>query len=160
MERHRAGILTVSDRCSSCQRKDESGEIIREFLLENGFEVVRYEIVPDEEKIIGDKLLEFSDRLNLDVVLTTGGTGLGPRDVTPEVTREVLEKEIPGIPEAMRRHGLKYTPHALLSRSVAGLRGKTLIINLPGSPRGVRESLEILKDILTHALEMIQGRGH
>ncbi len=153
----RAGILTVSDRGARGEREDRSGEILKDRLNKAGFEVVSYQIVPDEYEEILAILIDWCDREGLDLILTTGGTGLSPRDVTPEATRAALEKEIPGISEALRAYGLRFTPHAMLSRGLAGIRGKTLIINLPGSPRAVEESWEVLAPVLRHAIEKIRG---
>ncbi len=154
MKRIRIGILTMSDKGSRGERIDESGSLIKELITELG-DVVVYEIVPDEKELIKKKLVEYSEKV--DLILTTGGTGLSPRDVTPEATMEVIDRFIPGIGEAMRYEGLKKTPRAMLSRAVAGVRGKTLIINLPGSPRAVRENLEIILSVIPHAIEKIQG---
>jgi molybdenum cofactor synthesis domain-containing protein len=124
-----------------------------------GGEIVAYDLVADEKELLVEKLLEYTDEKKVDLVLTTGGTGLSPRDVTPEATLEVVEKVIPGISEAMRAKGLEHTPHAMLTRAVAGVRGRTLIINLPGSPQAVRENLEVVLPAIPHALEILQGRG-
>lgn len=148
------GILTMSDKGSRGERLDESGQVIKDMVKDLG-EVVLYEIIPDEKELIKKRLIEFSERV--DLLLTTGGTGLSPRDVTPEATLEVIEREIPGIPEAMRYEGLKKTPHAMLSRAVAGVRKDCLIINLPGSPKAVREALEVLLPAISHAVEKIKG---
>jgi len=155
----RVAVLTASDKGARGEREDRSAEVIKEMVAEIGGEVVAYDVVPDEKELLVEKLLEYADEKKVDLVLTTGGTGLSPRDVTPEATLEVVEKVIPGIPEAMRAKGLEYTPHAMLSRAVAGSRGKTLIINLPGSPRAVRENLEVVLPAIPHALEILQGRG-
>lgn len=155
----KVAILTASDKGSRGEREDLSAQVIREMLAPLGAEVVAYDIVPDEKEQLTAKMTEYADEKQVDLVLTTGGTGLTPRDVTPEATREVIDREIPGIPEAMRAAGLRHTPHAMLSRAVAGTRGKTLIINLPGSPRAVRENLEVVLPALPHALETLQGRG-
>lgn len=151
------GILTVSDKGSRGEREDLSGPEIRRLVAGLPAQVVVSEVVPDEEEQIARKLIEYADEKSLDLVLTTGGTGLSPRDVTPEATRRVLDREIPGIAEAMRTEGLKITPLAMLSRAVAGVRCRTLIINLPGSPGAVRENLAVLLPVLKHALEKIQG---
>ncbi|MBI4495779.1 MAG: MogA/MoaB family molybdenum cofactor biosynthesis protein [Deltaproteobacteria bacterium] len=151
------GILTISDKGSRGERVDTSGPEIERLLRDFPAQVKVYEIVPDEEELIARKLREYADERNLDLILTTGGTGLTPRDVTPEATRRVLDKEIPGIGEAMRAEGLKITPHAMLSRAAAGLRCRSLIINLPGSPRAVRENLQVVLPVLKHALEKIKG---
>lgn len=152
-----AGILTISDKGSRGEREDLSGPEIREAISLLPARVEAYEVVPDEEGIIAEKLIDYADRKRLDLILTTGGTGLSPRDVTPEATRKVLDKEIPGLPEAMRAEGLKITPLAILSRAAAGIRGCSLIINLPGSPRAVRENLAVILPVLKHALEKVQG---
>jgi molybdopterin adenylyltransferase len=151
------GILTLSDKGSRGEREDRSGLEIREALTSFPARVEAYEVIPDEAEIIVQKLLEWVDRKKLDLILTTGGTGLSPRDVTPEATRRVLDKEIPGIAEAMRAEGRPLTPMAMLSRAVAGIRCRTLIVNLPGSPMAVRENLAVLLPVLKHALEKIQG---
>ena len=155
------GILTVSDAGSRGEREDTSGDAIAERMAREGFNQVYREIVPDEKDEIAAKLRQWCDGGRVDLVLTTGGTGLGPRDVTPEATREVLDIEAPGIAEAIRIETLKNTPMAMLSRSVSGVRSGCLIVNLPGSPTGVRECLDVAVPALPHALEMIRGwRGH
>ena len=151
------GILTISDKGSRGEREDLSGPEIGRMMTSLGARVESSEIIPDEEETISQKLIEYADRRHLDLILTSGGTGLSPRDVTPEATRRILEKEIPGMAEAMRTAGMKITPMAMLSRAAAGIRGKSLIINLPGSPRAVRENLEVILPVLKHALEKIQG---
>jgi len=153
------GILTISDRGSRGEREDLSGPVIRELVSKVGGEVRQYDIVPDEKEIIAQRLKEWADVLRLDLVLTTGGTGLTPRDVTPEATREVIERPAPGFSEAMRQEGLKKTPLSMLSRGISGVRARTLIINLPGSPRGVRESLEVILPALPHAIETLRGEA-
>lgn len=152
------GILTSSDLGSRGQREDTSGPRIRELLTPLGFAVVRYEIVPDERAILEDRLRRWSDDDKLDMIVTTGGTGLTDRDVMPEATRAVIQREVPGIAEAMRMQSLKSTPMAMISRAVAGTRGRTLIINLPGSPRGVQECLEVLLPVIPHALDMLKAQ--
>jgi molybdenum cofactor synthesis domain-containing protein len=153
-------IITVSDRCFSEQQEDLSGPAIREALPETEFEVRDQTIVPDEEDMIAGELVRISDEVGCDVIFTTGGTGFGPRDVTPEATAAVCTRLIPGISEAMRSEGLAKTRKAMLSRGIAGIRGGTLIINLPGSPKAVRESLETILSVLPHAIEMMHGGGH
>jgi molybdenum cofactor synthesis domain-containing protein len=151
-------ILTVSDRCFRGETPDESGPLIHR-LLEAALDVgiVAEELVPDEEGRIRDILKRWCDELGIDLVLTTGGTGFSPRDVTPEATRAIIERETGGITEAMRAEGLRSTPHAMLSRAAAGIRGRTLIINLPGAPRAVEEGLRVIILALPHAVEIING---
>jgi len=156
----RAAILTVSDSCAQGKREDVSGQTIKDMLAENGFEICEKRIVADNHKTIADELKFLSDKAGLNLVLTTGGTGLGPRDVTPEATMSVCERMVPGLGEIMRTKGFKKAPNAILSRAVAGIRKNTLIINLPGSPKGVRESLEAILDVLPHAVNMMLGGGH
>jgi molybdopterin adenylyltransferase len=156
----KAAILTISDSCAQGKRTDTSGQAIKEMLDEAKFEVVETAIVPDDCRAISEALMDFSDQKGVEIVLTTGGTGLGPRDVTPEATTSVCERMAPGLSEILRSQGYKRAPNAVLSRGVAGLRKSTLIINLPGSPKAVRESLEIILDLLPHAVEMMHGGGH
>ena len=151
------GILTVSDKGSRGQRQDKSGEAIREMVEHLGSSVVKYEIVPDEADVISGRLTNWADGGEVDIILTTGGTGLSRRDVTPEATLSVIDKEVPGIAEAMRAKSLEKTPMAMLSRAVAGLRGQCLIVNLPGSPKAVEECLEIILPALPHAVEIAKG---
>ncbi|HOE79069.1 MAG TPA: MogA/MoaB family molybdenum cofactor biosynthesis protein [Smithellaceae bacterium] len=153
----RAGIITVSDKGSQGQREDLSGPAIAQVLAGAGFTVSITIIVPDDIGQIANALIEMSDRERLDLILTTGGTGLSPRDLTPEATLKVLDKEIPGMAEAMRYSGMMVTPHAMLSRAVAGVRGRSLIINLPGSPKGATENLAAVLPALAHAIGKIQG---
>ncbi|MCL0069630.1 MogA/MoaB family molybdenum cofactor biosynthesis protein, partial [Dehalococcoidia bacterium] len=148
-----AGIITVSDKGSRGERKDESGAVIRDLLSGIGAQVSRYEIVPDERETISARLIEWADGAGIDLILTSGGTGLSPRDVTPEATLAVVERLAPGFSEAMRLESLKKTPMGMLSRGVSGIRGKTLIVNLPGSPKAVRECLEVILPTLPHAIE-------
>lgn len=155
----KAAILTISDTRS--KETDESGKVIKKLLLENSnFKIAAYELVKDEKREIKNKIIYFTDELKVDIVLTNGGTGFGPRDVTPEATAELIEKPAPGISEWIRMAAAKENKKAILSRGVAGLRKKSLLINLPGSPRGSRESLVLILDIIPHALEMLQGKGH
>lgn len=153
----RAVILTMSDKGSKGLRADESAPVIKEFLETLKAQVIQSEIIPDEKDLIREKLLKYSAMAEL--IITTGGTGLGPRDMTPEATREVIEREVPGIAEAMRAYGLLKTRRAMLSRGIAGVRGKCLIINLPGSPKASREGLEAIIEILPHAIETLMGAG-
>lgn len=157
---YKIAILTISDRCSRGEREDLSGKVIRELIRNLPLEVIKYELIPDEADIIRAKLIDYSDELKVDLVLTDGGTGFTPRDVTPEATRAVIDKEVPGIAEAMRGECFKLSPRAILSRAVAGIRGRTLIINFPGSPKAVKESLEVIMDIIVHALDMLAGKEH
>jgi molybdenum cofactor synthesis domain-containing protein len=154
---YRAGILTVSDRGARGEREDTSGKVIAEILADLSIEVAAYDVIPDEEDRIAAKILEYVDARNLDLVITTGGTGVSPRDVTPEATRRVMDREIPGMAEAMRQESARKTPHAMLSRAVAAIRRQSLIINLPGSPKGARENLQAILPALEHALEKIKG---
>ena len=156
-KRFRVGVLTVSDSASRGLRADESGQAIKETLLGLGLGVERYDVVPDEREVIEERLCRWADVDGLDLVLTIGGTGFGPRDVTPEATRAVIHREAPGLVVAMLMEGLKHTPLAMLSRAVAGVRGRTLIVNLPGSPKGVRENLQVLLPVLPHLLELLRG---
>ncbi len=151
------GILTVSDKGWRGQRDDESGKAIRDNLSLLDSRVVKYEVVPDEMDIIASRLAGWADEGSVDIILTTGGTGLAQRDVTPEATLSIVDKVVPGLAEAMRAETFTITPFAILSRAVAGVRGKCLIINLPGSPKAVRECLEIISPTLTHAVEILSG---
>ena len=153
----KAGVLTLSDKGARGEREDLSGPEVIRMLKEIGIETDRCEIVPDETEIIAQKLIEFVDECKLDLVVTTGGTGVSPRDVTPEATLKVIDREVPGMAEAMRRESMQKTPHAMISRAVAGIRKTTLIVNLPGSPKGVRENLAVILPALKHAIEKIKG---
>jgi molybdopterin adenylyltransferase len=155
----KVAILTASDKGARGEREDRSAQVITEMVAAIGGEVVAYDVVPDEQETLAAKMKEYADQKCVDLILTTGGTGLAPRDLTPEATLDVVDRVIPGISEAMRMKGLEKTPHAMLSRSVAGSRGQTLIINLPGSPRAVRENLDVVLPAIPHALEILQGRG-
>ncbi len=150
------GIITVSDRSSKGQRDDLSGPEIRRWAQEKGYSVTDESIVPDEIDAIAGKLVEYSDR-GIHLILTTGGTGFAPRDVTPDATMRVVERIAPGFAEAMRQKSLEITPHAMLSRAVSGIRKRSIIINLPGSPKGVRENLSFIEKALPHAVELLQG---
>lgn len=149
-------VLTISDRCSEGEAEDKSGPLLCELLSAEG-EIKEYKIVPDEKDKISEALIFLCDEVKSDVVFTTGGTGLAPRDITPEATKAVIERETPGISEAIRYESLRITPKAMLSRAVSGIRGKTLIINLPGSPKAVRESLAVVLPVLSHAVETLSG---
>lgn len=153
----RVAIITLSDKGAKGQREDESGPAIREMVSGIGAAVRHYEVLPDDLDRIAAALKRHADSGEIDLILTTGGTGVAPRDVTPEATREVIDRELPGMSEAMRAESLKKTPHAMISRAVAGIRKRTLIVNLPGSPRAVRENLAIILPALTHAIEKIKG---
>lgn len=154
----RVAVLTVSDRGSRGERpEDLSGEAIRAMLPPAEFAIAAYAIVPDERDAIARQLVDWADSAAIDLILTTGGTGLAPRDVTPEATLDVLDRQAPGLSEAMRASSLAITPHAMLSRGVAGLRGRVLIVNLPGSPKGVRETLATILPVLRHGIELARG---
>ena len=156
--KYKAGILTISDKGSQGRRADASGELIRNALHEIDAAVARYEIVADEKGLISKTLALWADSGEVDLIITTGGTGISPRDVTPEATQSILEKELPGIVELMRSSGYRQTPTAILSRAVAGVRGQCLIVNLPGNPRAVEEYLGLLLPVVPHAIETLQGR--
>lgn len=153
----KAAVLTASDRSSRGEREDKSGVLLKALLEGLPADIVAYRVVPDNKTILVKTLLHLVDLFRCDLILTTGGTGLAPRDCTPEATREVIEKEIPGIAEAIREQSLKKTPMAMLSRAIAGVRHRTLIINLPGSPDAVQEAFEVLRPVLIHAVELIRG---
>jgi len=153
------GILTVSDKGWSGERQDRSGEAIRGILSTMDVHIANYEVLPDEKELIAQKLVEWADKSKVDVIMTTGGTGLSPRDVTPDATLSVVDRVVPGFAEAMRAESFRKTPMAVLSRAVAGTRGGCLIINLPGSPKAVRECLEPILPVLHHAVETLKGQG-
>ena len=153
----RAAILTLSDRCSTGERADGSGPALKGWLELQGVTVTCTEVIPDEAQLISDKLVQWADSGNFDVILTTGGTGVSPRDVTPEATERVVDRLLPGFGEVMRRESLKKTAHAIISRAVAGIRKNTLIINLPGSPKGATENISFVWPAVPHAVAKIQG---
>lgn len=156
----KAGILTISDSCFKRLRKDQSGPEILRLLKVSGIKTCSYEIIPDDLQGIRKAVKKMTDIEKLDIVFTTGGTGLGPRDNTPEAVRPLLKKILPGISEEIRRQGLKHTKRALLTRGLCGIRNKSLVVNLPGSPKAVRESLADVLEVLAHALDMLKGCGH
>jgi len=155
----KVGVLTISDKGSIGEREDLSGKVIEEAVKKINGEVKYYQIIPDEMVIIQEELIKAVDKLHLDLILTTGGTGLAKRDVTPEATLAIIEKEVPGISEIIRSESFKKTNRAILSRGIAGIRKKSLIINLPGNPKGVRESLEIILEALPHGIEILIGQA-
>jgi len=155
VDKLRFGILTVSDRSARGERSDASGPALEGQVLSQGWAVVRAAIVPDDQQIIQDTLVRWADSGEIDVILTTGGTGFSPRDVTPEATRTVLSREAPGLAEAMRAESLKVTPHGMLSRAVTGIRGQVLILNLPGSPKAALENLLVIIPVLEHAVQLL-----
>jgi len=157
MDLIRGGVITVSDKGYAGIRDDVSGPLLAELLAQCRVSVVSYTIVPDEQDLIRQELLRLTDELGVELVVTTGGTGPAPRDVTPEATLSVIEREMPGVAEVLRFEGYRKTPMAVLSRGVAGIRGQALIINLPGSPKAVREGMEVLVPILPHAIKMLRG---
>lgn len=152
----RFGILTLSDRSSRGERPDSSGPALVNMIQAEGWSVVKQSLLPDDEAAIREILMSWAEDGEMDVILTTGGTGFSPRDVTPEATRAVIERDAPGLAEAMRAVSLRVTPHAMLSRIVTGIRGKTLIINLPGSPKGAVENLQVILPVLSHAIQLLR----
>lgn len=158
MDGFSVGIITISDKGSRGERSDASGPVIEKMMEQIGGKVEKYVIVPDEKQDIKEAIIDMSDKLRLNLILTTGGTGFSQRDVTPEATLAVIERHVPGIPEAMRAKSMLITPKAMLSRAQAGIRKQTLIINLPGSPKGVRENLEVVIPALKHGIEILTGQ--
>lgn len=152
----RFGILTLSDRSSRGQREDASGPALALLIRAQNWSVTKQHILPDEESAIRTLLAEWADSGEFDIILTTGGTGFAPRDVTPEATRAIIQREAPGLAEAMRAESFKKTPHAMLSRAIAGIRGQTLIINLPGSPKGAVDNLQTIIPVLSHAVQLLK----
>jgi molybdenum cofactor synthesis domain-containing protein len=156
----RAVVITVSDRCARAESEDLSGEALAGLLTEAGAELVAREILSDDLEPLTAALRSYAERHDVNLVVTTGGTGLSPRDNTPEATRAVIEREVPGLAEAMRAETLRQTPTAMLSRAVCGVRSGALVVNLPGSPRGVRECFAVIRPVLAHAVGLIAGRAH
>jgi molybdenum cofactor synthesis domain-containing protein len=152
----RFGILTLSDRSASGERNDLSGPALADLIRAENWSVIEQAILPDDESAIRAKLTDWADNGRFDVILTTGGTGFALRDVTPEATRAVIQRDAPGLAETMRFESLKKTPHAMLSRAVAGIRGRTLIVNLPGSPKGALENLQTIVPVLPHAVQLLK----
>ena len=156
---YKAAVITISDKSSAGRRTDLSGPALEGLLTETGFSVIGRTVAPDERDAIAASLIDLCDNKHADLILTTGGTGFSPRDITPEATRDVIHREVPGIPEAMRSESAKFTANAMLSRAIAGIRHKTLIINMPGSPKASRECFEVIRPALSHAMEILSGRG-
>jgi molybdopterin adenylyltransferase len=158
MARMRAVVITVSDGCARGLREDLSGQTLSELLEEAGAEILAKEVLTDDLEPLAQRLRTFADRSDVNLIITTGGTGFGPRDNTPEATRSVIEREAPGLSEAMRTETRQQTPLAMISRGVSGTRGRTLIINLPGSPKAVRESFAVIKPVLAHVIDLLEGK--
>ena len=156
----RVAIITSSDSGYKGEREDLSGKVIREIVEANGYQVVHMEILPDEPQMLSDAMMKIADQNTAELILTTGGTGFSPRDCMPEATKAIIEREVPGIPEAMRAYSAQYTKRAMLSRAAAGIRKSTLIINLPGSPKAVRECLEFIISELMHGIEILTDQAH
>jgi len=157
---NKAIIITISDSCAAGAKEDTSGKLLLDLLTKEGFEVISKVIIPDEKDQIIKHLTAYSAAGNISLIITIGGTGIGPRDVTPEATKEVIEKEIIGIPELMRLRTSDFTPFAYLSRAVAGIRNETLIINFPGNPKAVQECFDSIKELIHHSISMIKGEPH
>lgn len=153
------GIITASDKGSKGEREDISGMVIKEMIEKEGYQVQKYKILPDDRETLSNAMINMADDNNVNLILTTGGTGFSMRDWTPEATKDIIHREAPGIAEGMRYHSLQFTPRAMLSRGVAGIRDKTLIINLPGSPKAVKENLEFVLPSLKHGLEILLGKA-
>lgn len=151
------GIITASDKGSEGKREDVSGAVIKELVTAAGYQVLSHEILPDDKASLSNEMIRLADELGVQLILTTGGTGFSQRDITPEATKMVIEREVPGIPEAMRAYSLQLTPKAMLSRATAGIRKKTLIVNLPGSPKAVRETLAYILPPLHHGIQILVG---
>jgi len=151
-------VLTISDKGYKGEREDKSGPLLRNIIIENQGEVKIMKIIPDKRELIEKELKEIADKEEVDIILTTGGTGFSPRDVTPEATKAIIEREVPGLAEAMRLKSLEITPYAMLSRAIAGIRKRTLIVNLPGSPKGAKENFEIILPALKHGIEILKSQ--
>lgn len=155
----RAAIITVSDKGSRGEREDITGKVLKEMLIKEKYDVCYYNIVPDEIDQISNEIVNCCYEMDIDLLLTNGGTGFAKRDITPEATLKVIDKQVPGIPEVMRMESFKITPKSILTRGVAGLRGNTLIINLPGSPKGASENLQVVLPTLKHGIEILKGEA-